>query len=137
MMIMLVLGTQIQCNPAVKSSADRKALWQALHDGRLDVIATDHAPHTWEEKQLPYGQAPSGLPLIQHSLLLMLDHVKEGKLSLEMMVDKMCHAPADLYHVENRGYLREGYFADLVLVDPNKIIVSIRPTSFTNAIGHL
>ena len=112
------LGTQIQCNPAVKSSADRQALWQALHDGRLDVIATDHAPHTWEEKQLPYGQAPSGLPLIQHSLLLMLDHVKEGKLSLEMMVDKMCHAPADLYHVENRGYLREGYFADLVLVDP-------------------
>lgn len=112
-------GTQIQCNPAIKPAENKKALWEALLDDRLDVIATDHAPHTWEEKQKPYPQSPSGVPLVQHSLLLMLKYVKEGAISLERVVEKMCHAPAKCFQVENRGYIREGYFADLVLVDMN------------------
>lgn len=112
------LGNLIQCNPAIKSADDRSALWQALLDDRLDIIATDHAPHTWEEKQLPYGQAPSGLPLVQHSLLLMLEQVKKGKLTMEKLVEKMCHAPAACFDIKERGYIREGYYADLVLIDP-------------------
>jgi len=84
------------------------------------VIATDHAPHTWEEKQKPYPAAPSGLPLVQHSLLMMLHYVQEGKISLEKVVEKMCHAPADCFRIRERGYIREGYFADLVLVDPQQ-----------------
>lgn len=112
------LGNLIQCNPAIKSKEDQQALWEALLDDRLDIIATDHAPHTWEEKQQPYGQAPSGLPLVQHSLLMMLQHTKEGKISLEKMVEKMCHAPADCFQIKERGYIREGYYADLVLIDP-------------------
>jgi len=88
-----------------------------LLDDRLDIIATDHAPHTWEEKQLPYAQAPSGVPLVQHSLLLMLQYVMEGKIGLEKVVQKMCHAPAECFQIRERGYIREGYFADLVLVD--------------------
>lgn len=114
------LGNLIQCNPAIKSASDRSALWKALLDDRLDIIATDHAPHTFEEKQLPYGQAPSGLPLVQHSLLMMLQHAKNGKISMERVVEKMCHAPADCFEIAERGYLREGYFADLVLIDPNR-----------------
>jgi len=113
------LGTLIQCNPAIKAPHHKEALWKALLDDRLDIIATDHAPHTWEEKQKPYGQAPSGLPLVQHSLQMMLGYVQQGRISIEKMVEKMCHAPATCFHIENRGYLREGYWADLVLVDPN------------------
>lgn len=112
-------GNLIKCNPAIKAPENRTALWEALLDDRLDIIATDHAPHTWEEKQLPYQQAPSGVPLVQHSLLLMLQYVKEGKLSIEKLVEKMAHAPARCFQIENRGYIREGYFADLVLVDMN------------------
>lgn len=111
------LGTQIQCNPAIKAPEHKEALWKALLDDRLDIIATDHAPHTWEEKQQPYPQSPSGLPLVQHSLLLMLKYVQEGKITLERVVEKMSHAPAICFKVAERGYIREGYFADLVLVD--------------------
>jgi dihydroorotase len=113
------LGNQIKCNPAIKAPENKAALWQGLLDDRLDIIATDHAPHTWEEKQLPYQQAPAGLPLVQHPLLLMLEYVKEGKLTIEKLVEKMCHAPADCFKIAERGYVREGYFADLVLVDMN------------------
>jgi dihydroorotase len=111
------LGNLIKCNPAIKAPENKAALWEALLDDRLDIIATDHAPHTWDEKQQPYAQAPAGLPLVQHSLLLMLKYVKEGKLSLEKVVEKMCHAPAQCFQVVDRGYIREGYHADLVLVD--------------------
>lgn len=114
------LGTLIQCNPAIKAAENKAALWDALLDDHLDVIATDHAPHTWEEKQKPYPAAPSGLPLVQHSLLMMLHYVQEGKISLEKVVEKMCHAPADCFRIRERGYIREGYFADLVLVDPQQ-----------------
>lgn len=111
------LGNLIKCNPAIKAKENKAALWEALLDDRLDVIATDHAPHTWEEKQLPYQQAPSGLPLVQHSLLMMLHYVKEGRISLEKVAEKMSHAPAVCFQIAERGYIREGYFADLVLVD--------------------
>lgn len=114
------LGNLIKCNPAIKAPENRDALWEALLDDRLDIIATDHAPHTWEEKQQPYGQAPAGLPLVQHSLLLMLDYVKQGKISIEKVVQKMAHAPAVCFQIRERGFIREGYFADLVLVDLNE-----------------
>ena len=110
-------GNLIKCNPAIKSPNNRKALWEALLDNRLDVIATDHAPHTWAEKNEPYEKAHAGIPLVQHSLLLMLDYYKEGKISLEKIVEKMSHAVADCFQVKDRGYIREGYFADLVIVD--------------------
>ncbi len=113
------LGTKIQCNPAIKAREHQEALFGALLDNHFDVIATDHAPHTMEEKALPYGQAPSGLPLIQHSLLIMLDFWKKGKISLERVVEKMCHANAECFGIQNRGYIRECYAADLVLVDTN------------------
>ncbi len=113
-------GNLIKCNPAIKAKENKAALWEALLDDRLDIIATDHAPHTWEEKQLPYQQAPSGVPLVQHSLPLMLQYVSEGKISIEKMVEKMCHAPAQCFQISKRGYIREGYFADLVLVKLNK-----------------
>jgi dihydroorotase len=113
------LGYQIKCNPAIKSAKDQEALWEALLDDHFDVIATDHAPHTWEEKQGNYMKAPSGVPLVQHSLQLMLEHAASGRISKERVVEKMCHAPAELFDVFNRGYVREGYNADLVLVDPN------------------
>lgn len=112
-------GNLIKCNPAIKSSENKTALWEALLDDRLDIIATDHAPHTWEEKQLPYQQAPSGVPLVQHSLLLMLQYVKQGKISIEKVVEKMSHAVADCFKIAERGFVREGYYADLVLVDMN------------------
>ncbi len=111
------LGNLIKCNPAIKAPQHRDALWTALLDDRLDIIATDHAPHTLEEKQQPYGQAPAGIPLVQHSLLLMLQYAAEGKISLEKVVEKMSHAPAECFRIRDRGYIREGYFADLVLVD--------------------
>lgn len=114
------LGNKIKCNPAIKSKNDQQALFKALIDDRFDVIATDHAPHTIEEKAQRYLDAPSGLPLIQHSLQIMLDFHQKGKISLEKLVEKMCHAPADLFRVHNRGYLKEGYYADIVLVDQNK-----------------
>lgn len=111
------LGTQIQCNPAIKAPENKEALWKALLDDRLDIIATDHAPHTWEEKQQPYPKSPSGLPLVQHSLLLMLKYVREGKISLERVVEKMAHAPAICFQIAERGFIREGYYADLAVVD--------------------
>ena len=114
------LGYLIKCNPAIKESKNKDALWEALLDGRLDVIATDHAPHTIEEKQPPYEHAHSGLPLVQHSLLLMLAYCKEGKISLEKIAEKMSHTVADCFKIESRGYIREGYFADLVILDLNK-----------------
>ena len=114
------LGHQIKCNPAVKTAADRAAVRAAVAAGVIDVIATDHAPHTREEKAQTYFKAPSGLPLIQHSLLMLLDLWKQGVLPLETVVERACHAPATLFGVQNRGYLREGYAADLVVVDPAK-----------------
>ena len=114
------LGTRIKCNPAIKSSADRQALIAALNDGRLDIIATDHAPHTWPEKDNTYFKAPAGLPLVQHALQTLFDLVARKEISLELLVDRACHASADLFGVTDRGYVREGYFADLVIVDPNK-----------------
>lgn len=113
------LGTKIQCNPAIKSVYDQEALWVALRDDRLDIIATDHAPHLMSEKELPYGQAPSGLPLVQHSLQMMLEHTLSGRISLTKLVEKMCHAPAECFNIKDRGYIREGYYADLVLVQPS------------------
>ncbi len=113
------LGSKIKCNPAIKYESDKNALLKALLDNRLDVIATDHAPHTLEEKNNPYLKAPSGLPLVQHSLQLMLDFYHQGKISLEKIVEKMCHAPAICFNVENRGFLREGYHADIAIVDIN------------------
>jgi dihydroorotase len=110
-------GNLIKCNPAIKAAENKTALWQGLLDDRLDIIATDHAPHTWEEKQLPYMQAPSGVPLVQHSLLLMLEHVKQGDISLEKVVEKMSHAPAICFQIKERGFLREGYYADCVIAD--------------------
>jgi dihydroorotase len=114
------LGNLIKCNPAIKSPNNKEALWKALMDDRLDIIATDHAPHTWEEKNEPYEKAHSGLPLVQHSLLLMLNYVNEGKITIEKVVEKMSHAVAKCFQIENRGFIREGYFADLVMVDLNK-----------------
>ncbi|GAB2552468.1 dihydroorotase [Rufibacter soli] len=112
------LGAQIKCNPAIKEARHKEALFHGLLDNRLDIIATDHAPHTWEEKQAgTYKAAPSGLPLVQHSLQVMLAFHKQGKISLERVVEKMCHAPAICFQVEKRGFIREGYWADLVLVD--------------------
>ncbi len=113
------LGNFIKWNPAIKSAADRDALWNAVLDNRIDVIATDHAPHTLEEKNLVYTKAPSGGPLIQHSLVAMLEKSFEGKISIERVVEKMSHAVADLFRIEKRGYIREGYWADLVLVNLN------------------
>ncbi len=114
------LGNQIKCNPAIKASYNRDALWEALNDDRLDVIATDHAPHTWAEKQEDYEHAHAGLPLVQHSLQLMLHYVNEGKITLEKMVQKMSHSVADCFQIRERGYIREGYYADLVMVDMNQ-----------------
>jgi len=110
------LGNQMKCNPAIKSANDQTKLWEGLLNDTLDIVATDHAPHTKEEKEKSYFEAPSGLPLVQHSLLLMLQHSTEGKISLEKIVEKMCHAPAVCFQIKERGFIREGYFADLVLL---------------------
>ena len=112
-------GTLIKWNPAVKTEKDRDGLWEALLDDRIDVIATDHAPHTIEEKNNVYTKAPSGGPLVQHALPAMLEMYHKGKISIEKVVEKMCHNPAILFQVEKRGYIKEGYFADLVMVDLN------------------
>ncbi|RIV34694.1 dihydroorotase [Flagellimonas lutimaris] len=112
-------GTLIKWNPAVKTKNDREKLWEALLDDRFDIVATDHAPHTLEEKDNPYTKAPSGGPLVQHALLAMLQKEKEGVISLEKMVEKMCHNPAKLFDIDRRGFIREGYFADLVQVNRN------------------
>lgn len=114
------VGYLIKCNPAIKESKNKEALWKGLLDNRLDVIATDHAPHTMEEKLPPYEHAHSGLPLVQHSLLLMLHYYKEGRISLEKIAEKMSHAVADCFKIKDRGYVREGYFADLAIVDLGK-----------------
>ncbi|HMV13798.1 MAG TPA: dihydroorotase [Chitinophagales bacterium] len=111
------LGSKIKCNPAIKFESDKRALLQALLDDKLDVIATDHAPHTLQEKNNPYLTAPSGLPLVQHSLNMMLDFYHQQKISLEKIIEKMCHAPAECFKIKNRGYLREGYYADIAIVD--------------------
>jgi len=116
----LSLGSKVKCNPAIKYLHDREALWEALNDNRLDVVATDHAPHTEDEKAHKYLTAPSGLPLVQHSLHLMMMHVRDGRITMERMIEKMCHAPADLFSIRDRGYVREGYWADLVVVNPDK-----------------
>jgi dihydroorotase len=114
------LGYQIKCNPAIKAPHNKSALWKALLDNRLDIIATDHAPHLLSEKQPPYESAHSGLPLVQHSLQLMLHHASLGDISLERIAEKMSHAVADCFQIKERGYIREGYFADLVMVDLNQ-----------------
>lgn len=110
-------GTSIKWNPAVKTSADRDAIRQAVKDGRIDVVATDHAPHTIEEKSQPYTQCPSGGPMVQHALVAMLEMMHQGVFTLEQVVEKMCHAPARMFQVQGRGFIREGHQADLVLVD--------------------
>ena len=110
-------GNFIKWNPAVKTSADREVLFESLLNGKIDVVATDHAPHTFEEKSRLYFQAPSGGPMVQHSLTAMLEFYHKGKMKLEQVVEKMCHNPARLFRVEKRGFIREGYFADLVLVN--------------------
>jgi dihydroorotase len=114
------LGNLIKCNPAIKAPHHKEALWNALLDGRLDVIATDHAPHTWEEKNVPYEKAYAGLPLVQHPLLLMLSYVRQGKITLEKLVEKMSHAVAICFQISERGFIREGYYADLVIADLNQ-----------------
>ncbi len=115
-------GNFIKCNPAIKAARNKRALWDALLDDQLDVIATDHAPHTFEEKNEPYLKAHAGLPLVQHSLPLMLYYYSLGKISLEKIVEKMSHAVADCFQIADRGYIREGYYADLVIVDPQKTL---------------
>lgn len=120
------LGTLIKWNPAVKTAADQQAIMQALIDNRIDVVATDHAPHTWEEKQNTYFKAPSGGPLVQHSVLAMMELCKQGKFDLPFIARKMSHNPAVLFQIDRRGFIREGYYADLVLVDPQQ------PTTVTN-----
>ena len=114
------LGTLIKWNPAIKTEKDKDGLLKALLDDRIDIVTTDHAPHTLEEKQKPYFQAMSGAPIVQHSLNIMLEFYKQGKISLEKIAEKMCHNPATLYHIASRGFIREGYFADLTLVDLDK-----------------
>lgn len=113
-------GTHIKWNPAVKSQKDRQGLWDALLDDRIDVLATDHAPHTLEEKTNTYLKAPSGGPLVQHAIVAILEKVKEGVISIEKAVEKMSHNPAKLFQIEKRGFIKEGFYADLVLINPNQ-----------------
>lgn len=113
-------GNFIKWNPAIKTKSDQEALFAALLDGKLDVVATDHAPHTLEEKERPYFKAPAGGPLVQHSLVIMLEFARQGKITMEQVIEKMCHNPAILFGVKKRGFIREGYYADIVLVDINR-----------------
>jgi len=115
-----IQGNFIKWNPSVKTVKDKEALWEALLEDKIDVISTDHAPHTLEEKSRPYLEAPSGGPLIQHSLTAMLEMSKKDIIPVEKIIQKMCHAPADLFGIDRRGYIREGYFADLVLIRPDE-----------------
>jgi dihydroorotase len=117
-------GARIKWNPSIKTANDRASLIKAVNENRIDIIASDHAPHTQEEKSRPYLKMPSGGPLVEHSLLAMLEMSRNGKISIEKVVEKMCHAPADLFGIEKRGYIRKGYKADLVLVDIGKWTVS-------------
>jgi len=110
-------GALIKCNPAIKTEVDRAGLFQGLMDGRLDVIGTDHAPHTWDEKQGNYFKAPSGLPLVQYAIPSLLEHYQDGIFSLEFIVEKTSHAVAELFNIKDRGYIREGYWADFVVID--------------------
>lgn len=133
-------GNFIKWNPAIKSAEDREGIWKAVLDGRIDVIATDHAPHSLEEKQFPYVNAPSGGPLVQHSIQAMFDLYEQGRISRERIVEKMCHNPAILFRVKDRGYIREGYYADLVLlrkksytVKPDNLLYHCKWSPFT---GH-
>ena len=138
MKIILKKGTHIKWNPAVKSAVDRAGLWEALNDDRIDIIATDHAPHTLEEKNQVYTKAPSGGPMVQHALAVMLECVNQGKISLEKVVEKMCHNPAILFSIKERGYIRAGYYADLVLVDANQAHTPLHEIVFyTNVVGLL
>ena len=127
-------GNFIKWNPAVKTADDRKALWEALNDGRIDVIATDHAPHTKEEKMQPYLNAPSGGPLVQHAVVAMFEAHHQGKISVEKIVEKMCHNPAKLFKIEKRGFIKEGYFADLVIVNPS-LPWSVKPENILAKCG--
>lgn len=122
-------GNLIKCNPAIKAKSDRDALLQGVINGQIDIIATDHAPHTWDEKQLPYSQAPAGLPLVEHALLSLLEHVQHQRLTIELVVEKTAHNPALRYNIIDRGFIREGYFADLVLVDMNDSTLASHETA--------
>jgi dihydroorotase len=113
-------GALIKWNPAVKSQLDQDALWDALNSGRIDIVATDHAPHTFKEKQNNYLNCPSGGPLVQHSLIVMYEHYLNKKITLQKIVEKMCNNPAKIFKINKRGYIKEGYYADLVILDPNK-----------------
>ena len=113
------MGTLIKWNPSIKTEKDKSGLLKALLDDRIDIVTTDHAPHTLDEKQKPYFQSMSGAPIVQHSLNIMLEFYKQGQISLEKITEKMCHNPAILYNIEKRGFIREGYFADLTIVDLN------------------
>jgi len=124
-------GSLIKWNPAVKTETDKNGLWEALLDDRIDVIATDHAPHTLEEKSNKYLSCPSGAPLVQYSLPVMFEYFKKGKITLEKVVEKMCHNPAILFEIEKRGYVKEGYKADLVLVNPNAEITVSKENIFS------
>jgi dihydroorotase len=128
------LENKIKCNPAIKAPHHKKAILQALLENRIDVIATDHAPHTIEEKAQPYWQSPSGLPLVQHSLNVMIELSKQGKIPLETAIEKMTHAVADCFQIEKRGYIREGYHADLVLIDINGT-TDVKPSNIYSKCG--
>ncbi|MFH6997535.1 dihydroorotase [Flavobacterium sp. FlaQc-57] len=127
-------GNFIKWNPAVKTANDRKVLWEALNDGRIDVIATDHAPHTKEEKMQSYLKAPSGGPLVQHAVVAMFEAHHQGKISVEKIVEKMCHNPAKIFKIEKRGFIKEGYFADLVIVNPS-LPWSVKPENILAKCG--
>ncbi|MDR0295417.1 MAG: dihydroorotase [Prevotellaceae bacterium] len=114
-----VLGNLIKCNPAIKTVDDREALRRAVHSGKISVVGSDHAPHLWDEKQLPYLQAPSGIPLVQHSLQVMLELCRHHVFTPEQVVERMCHGPAKAFGIQQRGFIREGYYADLVLIEPD------------------
>jgi len=117
-----LLGNKIKCNPAIKAPFNKEALWAAINDDVLDSISTDHAPHTMAEKNEPYEKAHGGVPFVQHSLSMMLHYVKEGRITIEKVVEKMCHSNAIIYQMAERGFIREGYYADLVVVDLNKSV---------------
>ena len=127
-------GNFIKWNPAVKTADDRKELWKALNDGRIDVIATDHAPHTKEEKSQSYLNAPSGGPLVQHAVIAMFEAHHQGKITVEKIVEKMCHNPAKIFKIEKRGFIKEGYYADLVIVNPS-LPWSVKPENILYKCG--
>ena len=112
-------GIRIKCNPSIKTRADRNAIRYALMDNIIDSVATDHAPHTWEEKNRPYFDAPSGMPSVQFGIVVMMDLYHRRIINLETIAQKMCHAPATIFKIKDRGYLREGYFADIAIIDPD------------------